>query len=265
MMKICMLPKIVLGAGALLMTTLPALAVDHNNIDANRPLNFDDAEAIAYRERSFETGVSLASPKSGGVDLVGEAEFLYGFRKNAHVILGIDPSLAREGENDKRRASIGDLAFGALYNFNRETEGSPAFGVRADAFFPTGRGSSGVDFRVRGMASRTFRQYARLHLNLDLNVNNSPGNGERRTQPGIILGYSKPLGYPTRFNRTMVAEIGYRAAPSSGNSGILNVGVGLRQQVTVRSVFDVGVLSDLAGGGDDRQRVRLVAGYSTSF
>ncbi len=39
----------------------PAFAVDHNNIDADRPLDFDDAEAIAYREKSIEVGASLGA------------------------------------------------------------------------------------------------------------------------------------------------------------------------------------------------------------
>ena len=40
----------ILGAGSWVR------AVDHNNIDASRPLSFDDAEAIAYRERAVESG-----------------------------------------------------------------------------------------------------------------------------------------------------------------------------------------------------------------
>ena len=41
--------------------TLPGFAVDHNNIDAGRPLDFDDAEAIAYREKALEFVVEVAS------------------------------------------------------------------------------------------------------------------------------------------------------------------------------------------------------------
>jgi hypothetical protein len=47
----------------------------------------------------------------------------------------------------------------------------------------------------------------------------------------------------------------------------MSAGVGLRQQVTVRSVVDVGVQSDIAalGRNTDRTALRLVAGYSTQF
>ena len=247
---------------ALCALALPAGAVDHDNIDAGRPLDFDDAETIAFRERAFEFGAALDA--SGKVGVEGEAEFLVGFAKNWHASVGIDPSLASQNGDD-REFDVGDVELSVQHNFNRETESTPAFGLRADAFFSTGRDSSGVDFRLRGIVSRGAGRYGRLHLNADLGVNNSPRDGERRTQPGVIVGYSQPLGFPTRFNRTLVAQVGYRAAPEKNENGILNVGIGLRQQVTPRSVFDIGVTSDLAGGGDEREKLRLIAGYSTAF
>lgn len=252
-----------LAGASLLFLTAPALAVDHNNIDANRPLDFDDAEAIAYREKAIEVGAAVVKPKGGKTGIEGEAEFLYGFKKNWHLSVGLDPKFADNGTG-RRRGDIGDLSVGVQHNFNREIGNTPAFGIRADAYLPTGRGSQGVDFRLRGIASKSFRQYSRLHLNLDLQVDNSPAAGDRRTQPGIILGYSQPLGYPTRFDRTLVAQVGYRANPTRGQRGLVNIGVGLRQQVTPKSVFDVGITSDVSGGAN-RESFKLVAGYSTAF
>ena len=61
--------------GALVLATaLPALAVDHNNVDAHRPLTFDDAEAIAYREQALEFGLGLGWPKGSPVGLKLEVE-----------------------------------------------------------------------------------------------------------------------------------------------------------------------------------------------
>ena len=99
-----------------------------------------------------------------------------------------------------------------FHNFNREYNNTPAFAVRADAAFPTGRESRGVDFRLRGIASKTVGEYDRLHVNLDLNVNSKAEEGDRAVVPGLILGYSRPLGYPTRFDRTILAELGVRGA-----------------------------------------------------
>lgn len=254
---------ILLCASAPLWLMSSAHAVDHNNVDANRPLDFDDAESIALHEQDIEVGASFAKQKPGGVAARGEVEYLYGFAPNTHLNIGLDPSFARQN-GGRRRFDAGDLSVGVLHNFNREYGNTPAFGVRADAYLPTGRDSRGVDFRLRGIASKSFRQYARVHLNLDLNVNSSPRNGERQLQPGVLLGYSQPLGYPTRFDRTLLAQVGVRANPERGESGIVNVGLGLRQQVTVRSVFDLGLTSDVAGGRN-RDTLRLIAGYSTAF
>ena len=119
-------------------------------------------------------------------------------------------------------------------------------------------------YRLRGIASRKFGAYGRLHLNLDLSVNNKAESGERKTIPGVILGYSRPLGYPTRFDRTLVAQIGVRANDLRSESAITTLGVGIRQQITPRSVFDIGVKSDVTGSAN-RKSFQLVAGYSTAF
>lgn len=251
---------------ALLVGTVatPVFAVDHDNVDAGRPLDFDDAETIAYNEKAIEFGASLAKPKDGKLGFGGEVEYLYGFAKNWHLNVGLDPEYASEnGAN--RRFNVGDVSLGVQHNFNRETESSPAFGFRVDTLLPTGRDSEGVDFRLRGIASRKFGQYGRLHLNADLSINNDPQAGERKMLPGVVLGYSQPLGFPTRFDRSLVAQVGYRAAPERDESGIVNIGIGLRQQVTPQSVFDIGIKSDISGGGSDRESYRLIAGYSTAF
>ena len=242
---------------AVALSIAPALAVDHDNIDANHPLDFDDAETIAYRERALEFGGALGLG-DGNVKVGGDVEFLSGFARNWHLNIGASPGY-------DRRFDAGEVEIGVQHNFNRETLGTPAFGARIDAILPTARDSSGVDFRLRGIASRKFGRYGRLHFNADLEINNSPNAGERRTLPGVIVGYSTPIGFPKRFNRTLVAQVGYRAAPEKGDYGLVNIGIGLRQQVTPRSVFDIGIKSDLVGSGDDRENLRLIAGYSTAF
>ena len=150
-------------------------------------------------------------------------------------------------------------------NFNRETLSSPALGARVDLSLPTGRDARGVDGRLRGIASRKFGRYGRLHFNADLNFNGRARANQRELVPAAILGYSVPIGFPTRFDRTLLAQIGYRAAPEKGDGGLINIGIGLRQQVTQRSVFDIGIKSDVSGSGSGRENLWLVAGYSTAF
>ena len=63
-----------------------------------------------------------------------------------------------------------------------------------------------MDFRLRGISSKTIGPYDHLHLN----VNTETKDGDRSVLPGLILGYSRPLGYPRLFDRTILAEVGVR-------------------------------------------------------
>lgn len=246
-----------------LFYAVPALAIDHNNLDAGHPLDFDDATPAAFREKAVEMSASFVKPGSGRSSLRADVDYLYGFSPDSHLTVSLNPALAASGSG-KRQAEFGDVGLGLFHNFNREFGNTPAFSLRADATLPTGRASAGFDFRLRAIASRHFRQYGKLHLNLDLAVDNAPSSSARRLQPGILLGYSHPLGYPTSFDQTLVAQAGYRANPQDDQSPIFDLGIGLRRQVTVRSVLDVGLSSDLTGG-NSREKFRFTAGYSTQF
>ena len=240
-----------------------AVAVDHNNIDAHRPLNFDDAESIGFREQAIDLGAALTIPEGKSVGGEFEIEYLYGFAPNTHFNIGIDPSI--EEENNETKFSIGDLSVGVLHNFNREYNNTPAFAIRGDMGFPTGRDSKGVDFRLRGIASKTVGQYNRFHLNLDANFTTATEGEERDFVPGVILGYSRPIGYPTNFTRTFLAEVGVRSSEVEDDGAVVILGVGLRQQIGYQSILDLGIQGDIAGDSGDRDELRLVAGYSFAF
>ena len=256
----------VLGTTAFVaLVASSAHAVDHNNIDANRPLSFDDAESIGLGEQSLEVGAALIKPHGRSVGGEFEVEYLYGFAPNTHLNIGFDPNVGGRTGTDDTRFDSGDVSVGVFHNFNREYDNTPAVSVRADAYFPTGRDSQGVDFRLRGIASKTVGQYDRLHLNLDLNLNSETEEGDRSVVPGVILGYSRPLGYPRRFDRTVLAELGVRASEENEGGAIVSAGIGLRQQVGYQSVLDIGLQSDIVGDDGERNNVRLVAGYSVAF
>ncbi len=253
-----------LGAIAMVISSSDrALAVDHNNIDANRPLNFDDADSIGFREQAIDLGAALIIPEGESVGGEFEIEYLYGFAPNTHLNIGIDPSI--EEEDNETEFNIGDLSIGALHNFNREYNNTPALAIRGDAAFPTGRDSQGVGFRLRGIASKTVGQYNRLHLNLDANFTTATEDNERSFVPGAILGYSRPIGYPENFTRTFLAEAGIRASEVEDDDAVVSLGIGLRQQIGYQSVLDLGLQGDIAGESGDRNELRLVAGYSFAF
>ena len=255
---------VLLGAIAATMSVSePALAVDHNNIDANRPLDFDDADSIGFREQALDLGAALTIPEGKSVGGEFEIEYLYGFAPNTHLNIGIDPSI--EEDNDETEFSIGDLSVGVLHNFNREYNNTPAFALRGDVGFPTGNDSKGVDFRLRGIASKTVGQYNRLHLNLDANFTTATEEGDRSFVPGLILGYSRPIGYPTNFTRTFLAQVGVRGSEVEDDGAVVTLGAGLRQQIGYQSVLDLGILGDIAGESGESNELSLVAGYSFAF
>ncbi|WP_036480947.1 transporter [Myxosarcina sp. GI1] len=255
---------VLLGAIAATMSVADrSLAVDHNNLDANRPLDFDDADSIGFREQALDLGAALTIPEGESVGGEFEIEYLYGFAPNTHLNIGIDPSI--EEDSDETEFSIGDLSVGVLHNFNREYNNTPAFALRGDAAFPTGNDSEGVDFRLRGIASKTVGQYNRLHLNLDANLATATEDGDRSFVPGVILGYSRPIGYSTNFTRTFLAQAGVRGSEAEDDGAVVTLGVGLRQQIGYQSVLDFGILGDIAGEEGETNELRLVAGYSFAF
>ena len=161
----------------------PARAIDHDNIDAGRPLRFEDADSIAFRERAFEFGIAPAWPSNSRFGVGLSAEYLYGFALNSHFSVDFDPSFGGRAGTSDTRADFGRVGLGVFHNLNRETLNTPAFAVRADAYLPTARGSRGVDLRLRGIASRTLRGSERLHVNVDAAFRTGAGDGARAVVP----------------------------------------------------------------------------------
>lgn len=244
----------------------PAAAVDHNNLDAHRPLTFEDADSLAYREQALEAGLRLAWPRRRPLGLELSTEYLYGILPDSHLVVGLQPSFGGRAGSRDTRPDPGDVSLGFFHNFRREHGPHPALALRADVAAPTGHGSRGAAFRLRGIASRQAGRYGRFHVNADLQARAGAPGALRAFHPALALGYSHPLGYPTHFATTALAELVVRAGEHRGAGAGLAAGLGVRRQVGLRSVFDAGIQADLAGGRRvNRDRLRLIAGYSYSF
>jgi hypothetical protein len=254
-----------IGISCLFMLTSPVRAGDHNNLDSDRPLSFEDAESIGFGEQSLEFGASVVFPESRSIGGEFKIEYLNGVLLNGHVVIGIDPSVGGRGDSEDTDFDIGNLSVGFFYNFNREYDGVPAFAIRADAGLPTGNEARGVDFRLRGIASKSVGQYDRLHLNLDLDVKTATENGQRSILPGIILGYSTPIGYPRRFDRTFLAELGVITGENTDSGVSIRTGIGMRQQIGLQNILDLGIEGDIATGSAGNSQVKLTIGYSFGF
>jgi len=74
------------------------------------------------------------------------------------------------------------------------------------------------------------------------------------------------LGYPRRFDQTLVADFAIQQSKNEGDGFVGSVGLGLRRQVSPRTVFDIGITSDIfSTKGAERSPVRFAIGYSVSF
>lgn len=234
---------------------------DHNNIDSGRPLRFDDAYSIAFRERALEFGLSLDSFRRSQPSYGIRAEYKVGFAKNQDIGITFDPSYI----GADRRFDRGNVEVAYFNSLRREIGDNPALAYRVELGLPTGRDSQGLEAKFRAIATKAFGQYDRIHLNLDANVVTNPKAGQRNIAFGAILGYSSPLGYPRRFHETLIAEFGVRQSQVRGEGCIGTAGIGLRKQIGVRSVFDVGLESDLFAPTSSKSALRFVVGYSVGF
>lgn len=247
---------------ATLSLSVLGVASDHNNIEAGRPLRFDDAYSIAFPERAFEFGLSLDTFRRRAPSYGSKAEFKYGFAKNQDIAIAFEPHYS--GAN--RTFDAGNVELSYFHGLRREIDNAPALAYRVDVGLPTGRDAKGVDLRFRGIATKALGQYDKVHLNFDLNMMTDSRPGERRHTVGAILGYSSPLGYPKRFDQTLVAEFAIQQSKNQGEGYVGSVGLGLRRQIDARSVFDIGIASDVfSSQGSDRSPFRLAIGYSLGF
>ncbi len=243
----------------------PVFAVDHNNLDAGRPLSFDDAVSIAFREQALEGGLFLRRPDGLATSFGLDLSYLYGIARNTHLSAELSAYRGSRSEPGEKRSGLEKLDLGILHSFNREHGETPAFAARFDVALPVGPEAAGIAARIRGIMSKTVGAHDRLHVNADLEVDPNRREGRRGVRPALTLGWSRPLGYPRAFHTTGLAELRVASGEGKGQSPILSAGAGLRRQISVRSVLDVGVSSDLAGGSGKRDLLRVTAGLSTGF
>lgn len=246
---------------ALVFATTCALASDHNNVDKERPLRFDDAYSIAYRSFEFQSGFRLDTFNRNTPIYNFRSELQYGFAKNKDFSIGIEPFIS--SESGKLVGNVFELSY--FEGVSREIGNNPAIGYRIDAGIPIS-GGTGTEFRVRGILTKTLGHYDKIHLNLDYYNLTSTTVGQRSMRMGAILGYSNPIGYPKAFDQTLLAELGIEQGLAIGSGYNTWVGVGLRRQVSTTAVLDLGLQFDLRRSSSEPiSPIRLTVGYSTSF
>jgi hypothetical protein len=250
-----------LATSALACLAMPAAAHDHSNLDALRPLRVEDAYAVAEGEIVLEAGAEFVDERHGTDRWQAPLEVVWGAFRNAQLEIGT--TLATDPHEVTGQEHPGDAHLAGLYNFNRETTDTPAFGVKVEANVPAVEDSTGVDLEVKGLMTKSFDRLS-LHLNAGYRWLHGEDAGERDSGYEVVLGASHPLGAPMDTRTTLVADVYVEQAPKHGDDDIVGVEVGTRYQLTQRVVLDAGVGSEVEGPSE-RDDFRFTLGMSLSF
>lgn len=253
----------IIQTAAVLLLILPPLAaaLDHDNLDPNRPIAIEDAYPVPHGEIGVEGGVLFNDRKQGNSRWVFQPQILIGAFANTQIELS--SNLATDPTTVVGDDKSGDLSLGVLYELNTETVNVPAFAVRAGLGFPTGVNSQGVDTELTGVMTRSFGRW-RTHLNVGYTFLGSPQGNERSGWYRVVAAVSYPLGYPTSFRDTIIANVFTRQSNLVGQTNPTGIGMGLRHQVSSRVVFDMGLGSEFAGP-PDRSVFFSTIGLSVGF
>ena len=239
----------------------PLFALDHDNLDPNRPIGMEDAYAIPKGEIGLEGGVSFNDRREGRTRVTFQPQIIYGAFDNMQI--EIQGDLFTEPNTLVGANKSGDLHLGALYNFNTETLNLPALAVRVETDLPTGVNSKGVDTQATGILTRSFGRL-RTHLNAGYTILGSPQGQERPGAYRAVAAVSYPLGYPASFRDTLIASLYTRQSDLRGQRNHTGVEVGIRHQLTSRLVLDAGLGTEFIGPAD-RAALLGTVGLSVGF
>jgi hypothetical protein len=255
-------PRGAAGALAVLLSLpLPAPALDHDNLDPNRPIQMEDAYPIAEGEIAMEGGVQVNDRRQGPTIVAFRPQIIYGAFANAQ--LEIMSTLLTDQTTVPGPQRSGDLRLGLLYNFNAETLYLPAFAGRVEVEFPTGVNAQGVDTAVTGVLTRSFGRL-RAHLNAEYTFVGAPQAGERSGFYRLVAAVSYPIGYPARFRETLILDVYARQSDQVGGPVFTGLEAGLRHQLSPRIVLDAGIGTEVAGPAD-RAAFLGTVGLSAAF
>ena len=236
-------------------------ALDHDNLDPNRPVQMEDAYAIPKGELGIEGGVRVNDRRAGRTQTVFQPQLIYGAFENTQ--LEIQGDFFTEPASIVGANKSGDLHVGVLYNFNTETLVLPAFAVRVEADFPTGVRSQGIDTQMTGIMTRSFGRL-RFHVNAGYTVLGAPQGQERNGVYRALVALSYPIGYPYRFRETLIVDLYTRQSDLRGERNHTGLEIGIRHQLSSRVVLDAGVGTEFLGPSD-RSILMGTVGFSVGF
>ncbi len=251
---------------AIAFLPVAALSIDHTKLDFGRPLQIEDAHPLALGEMKLELGASVAMSDHNRSLYSFEVEFAYGIALNTHIEVGVEPTAGVRAGNTDRAVDLGPTSVGVFFGLTRESPTTPASAVAVRAHLPTGRIGSATDVSVTGIFGGQAGGFGRWHTNLGGSVAVNRRSGDRLVTFAGGLGYSQPIGLPYDFSQTFVSAISIRQSREAEGGLTGTLGVGLRRQIGIRDVLDVGVETDVfVTGASQRTPIRLIIGLSRSF
>jgi len=235
--------------------SLTASAADHRNLDSGLPLAVEDAYPVKFGEPAFHLLSSYRNLRGGARQGGVLAELEYGIARDVQVNLGTHLF----GRTRDKNEGSGNVSTGLLYNFNTETLRAPALAVKAEAEFPTGVDSRGVDVTLKGILTKSAGHH-RVHLNLGQILAASPQLDERKHRWEGVIGWDRPVG----LQKVLIVDVAARESERRGDPVVTTVEAGIRQQITPLLVAYVGIGVGLRGGAE-KQPFSVGFGLTRSF
>ena len=237
--------RLVLVAGGLSLASHTATAqTDFYNTDRGRPVQVEDA--YVTERYAFElklAPVRLERRQGGAYNWGVEPEIALGILPRTQVEIGLPLAFAEQGS--QRRSGIAGLDLSAMHNFNAETEGLPALGIRGDVLLPVGNLAPDRAYSsVTAMATRTFTA-ARFHVNGQYTFGAAPSTATTLTGPGALevsrwlAGAAVDKAFP--LSSTLITAELYGRKPLNSSDAIeYTAGAGTRVQVSPTLALDGG-------------------------
>lgn len=218
---------------------------DHNTWLITGPIRLRGADAEEPGELEIKNIFGWSTTRSGGDDDFSyELELEYGLVENHELILSVE----FEDIGDGRQDGNGDTTLGWHWKLLPEKDLLPAFAIRNFVTFPTGTGSSGVDYELRGLFTKTLIDgKMRGHFNPFLISDNGDEEDIRNFRWGALAG----VDYRVSDSLVLIGDYRYESGEEehTRDNHALDLGFDWRidDRQTIGFVTEIGIDGDTHG------------------
>ena len=197
--------KFLLGLAVVLVLAVPAFAQETSfsltTVEGPVSMRAADTQAVGTFDLNILMDYSTSSNGSDD-DFVTEFKLEWGVTENHQIDFTL-PFNYGDGTDDN-----GDLAVAWQWKLLEEDGMLPAFAVYNQLRFPTGYHSSGVDWELRAIFTKTLNDRMRLHANPFIEFVGGDDAGRRDFHGGVVLGTDYALTSTTTMNFDYIIDSG---------------------------------------------------------